>query len=89
MTTLIAVYNNDGCKGRCDARCYEACEPHCDCVCGGRNHGAGLERAVENTRELANEWMETFTQQHHIETPRWEVHALAPVQFDLFETLGV
>ena len=49
MTTLIAVYNNDGCKGRCDARCYEACEPHCDCVCGGRNHGAGLERAVENT----------------------------------------
>lgn len=61
MTTLIAVYNNDGCKGR----------------------------AVENTRELANEWMETFTQQHHIETPRWEVPALAPVQLDLFETLGV
>lgn len=89
MTTLIAVYDNDGCKGRCDVRCYEAREPHCDCVCGGRNHGAGLERAVENTRELANEWMETFTQQHHIKTPRWEVPALAPVQLDLFETLGV
>ena len=89
MTTLIAVYNNDGCKGRCDARCYEAREPHCDCVCSGRNHGAGLERAVENTRELANGWIETYTQQNHIKTPRWEVPALAPVQLDLFETLGV
>lgn len=89
MTTLIAVYDNDGCKGRCDVRCYEARELHCGCVCGGRNHGAGLERAVENTRELANEWIETYTQQHHIKTPRWEVPALAPVQLDLFETLGV
>ena len=89
MTTLIAVYDNDACKGRCDARCYEAREPHCDCVCGGRNHGAGLERAVENTRELANGWIETYTQQHHIKTPRWKVSALAPVQLDLFETLGV
>ena len=89
MTPLIAVYENDGCKGSCDVRCYEAREPHCDCVCGGRNHGAGLERAVENTRELANGWIETYTQQHHIKTPRWEVPALAPVQLDLFETLGV
>ena len=48
MTTLIAVYDNDGCKGRCDARCYEAREPHCDCVCGGRNHGAVPLRTPEN-----------------------------------------
>ncbi len=89
MTTLIAVYNNDGCKGRCDTRCYEARELHCDCVCGGHNHGVGLERAVENTRELAEEWMEVYTQHHHIKTPRWEVPAFAPVQLDLFEILGV
>lgn len=89
MTTLIVVYDNEDCKGRCDARCYDAREPHCDCVCGGRNHGAGLEHAVENTRELANEWMETYTKRNQIETPRWEVPALAPVQLDLFENLGV
>lgn len=89
MTILIAVYDNDGCQGRCDAHCYEAREPHCDCICGGRNHGAGLERAVDNTREFAEEWMETYTKTHPIETPRWEVPAIAPVQLALFEILGV
>lgn len=58
MTTLIAVYNSEGCQGRCDARCYEATEPECDCICAGRNHGAGKEQAVENTRELAESWIE-------------------------------
>ena len=58
MTTLIAVYNSEGCVGRCDARCYEAREPDCDCICGGRNHGAGLAQAVDNTRELAESWLE-------------------------------
>ncbi len=58
MTTLIAVYNSDGCVGRCDARCYEAKHEGCDCICGGKNHGAGLQRAQDNTRELAQAWLE-------------------------------
>jgi len=58
MTTLIAVYNSEGCQGRYDAKCYEAAEPECDCICGGRNHGAGLGQAVDNTRELAESWLE-------------------------------
>lgn len=58
MTTLIAVYNSDGCVGRCDARCYNAAEEPCDCICGGRNHGAGIEQATGNTRELAESWIE-------------------------------
>ena len=58
MTTLIAVYNSEGCQGRCDARCYDAAEPECDCICGGRNHGAGKEQALDNTRELAESWLE-------------------------------
>jgi hypothetical protein len=58
VTTLIAVYNSEGCIGRCDARCYEAAEPECDCICGGRNHGAGQEQALDNTRELAESWLE-------------------------------
>ena len=52
MTTLIAVYDGDGrCVGRCDAKCYNAEEPECQCVCGGRNHGKGLQQALDNTRE--------------------------------------
>jgi hypothetical protein len=43
MTTLIAVYNSDGCAGRCDSRCYDAEWDECDCICGGRNHGAGKQ----------------------------------------------
>lgn len=58
MTTLIAVHNSEGCVGRCDARCYDAAEPDCDCICGGRNHGAGKEQALGNTRELAESWLE-------------------------------
>jgi hypothetical protein len=41
----------------CDARCHEARGPLCECVCGGRNHGAawqpgGVERVI---REAAGE----------------------------------
>lgn len=58
MTTLIAVYNSEGCQGRCDARCHLAAEDECDCICGGRNHGASNEQALDNTRELAESWLE-------------------------------
>jgi hypothetical protein len=58
MTTLIAVYNSEGCVGRCDAKCYDAEWDDCDCTCGGRNHGAGLEQATDNIRELAESWIE-------------------------------
>jgi len=58
VTTLIAVYDSSGCVGRCDARCYEAAEPDCACICGGHNHGPGFSRAVDNTRELAHRWVE-------------------------------
>ena len=53
MTTLIAVYDSEGCVGRCDAKCYEADWDDCDCICQGRNHGAGKQQAIDNTRELA------------------------------------
>ena len=56
MTTLITAGNSEGSR-RCDARCYNAKGPKCDCICGGRNHGAGLQQAGENTREMAEEWL--------------------------------
>lgn len=64
MTTMIAAYNSDGCIGRCDAKCYEAQHPDCTCICGGKNHGAGQKKALENTRELAEQWMDAYKSQH-------------------------
>jgi hypothetical protein len=58
--TLIAVYTSEGCTGRCDAKCYEAQEPYCDCVCGGLNHDAGLTVAIGNTRLHAEVMIEKY-----------------------------
>jgi len=56
VTTLIAVWTSEGCAGGCDARCYTAVRDECQCICGGVNHGAGLDQAASNTRELAQAW---------------------------------
>jgi hypothetical protein len=45
----MAIYNSDGCVGRCDANCHDATTPICTCICGGRNHGVGLKQAIDNT----------------------------------------
>ena len=46
MATLMTWGNSDGTKGRCDARCHDAKEPECSCMCQGRYHGIGQEQAV-------------------------------------------
>lgn len=56
MTTVMSWGNSEGTKGRCDAKCHTAEKPDCDCMCGGRYHGAankegGLERAVREHGE--------------------------------------
>jgi hypothetical protein len=42
----------------CDGRCTQAIGPHCDCFCGGKNHGAGLaawtEKVVDTGRVRFN-----------------------------------
>jgi hypothetical protein len=73
MTILIAVYDSDGCRGRCDARCYEAVEPDCDCVCGGLNHGAGRQKAITNTRRYAEVMLAEYSRSHHLKDWRGEV----------------
>lgn len=67
--------------GRCDAKCYDASEPECDCVCGGRNHGAGRRQAMENTQAMAGEWIEQWKKERPGEQFNFEVPAL---QTDLF-----
>ena len=37
---------------RCDARCYNAKSGECKCICGGRNHGAGIDKALDNVRTM-------------------------------------
>jgi len=77
MATLIAHYANGRCIGRCDAKCYEAVNPVCDCICGGLNHGAGLKKAIGNTEALTQEMAENLTGNAWPETP--------PVQTLLFD----
>ncbi|MDD5613441.1 MAG: hypothetical protein PHQ54_00010 [Candidatus Omnitrophica bacterium] len=49
---LMEVRNSSGLVGRCDAKCYDAKCPECNCICGGVNHGRGKQEAADNTREF-------------------------------------
>ncbi|MBA9005996.1 hypothetical protein [Thermomonospora cellulosilytica] len=54
MATLLLLRAAGSVAGRCDASCYDATTgpDHCTCVCGGINHAAGLEQAIDNTGRL-------------------------------------
>lgn len=87
--TLIAVYKSSGdsgsrCVGRCDANCYEAVSPGCDCICGGRNHGTGLKKAMDNTREMYKPWIEEYERRNQLTDAQWSVPAIDPQQPSLF-----
>lgn len=60
MATLIYVGGSGGCIGRCDAKCYDAKDDKCDCICGGRNHGQGLRKALDTTKEYSEEMIEEY-----------------------------
>jgi hypothetical protein len=64
MVTLLAYYNSEGCIGRCDAKCYNAKTPHCHCICGGRNHGAGLKQAHDNVCQDALTMLKKWLEEH-------------------------
>lgn len=57
MATIYSFGNSEGTR-RCDAKCYNADHPDCDCICGGRNHGAGLNKAIEKNKEQFKEIFE-------------------------------
>src|SRR5262245_38651445 len=70
MATLIAVYNSDGCVGRCDANCYEARHAKCTCICRGMNHRAGLKQATRNVADrvgLRGADIEAFARDHDMQ----------------------
>lgn len=75
MTTLLYQKIGQGKARVCDARCYDAKSTVCHCVCEGRNHGKGLKRAIENTKALAQEWLDgTSIKRKNLE---WVERALA------------
>jgi hypothetical protein len=51
--TLITWQSSGGERRRCDAHCYGAKTLRCTCICGGRNHGQGLEQARAQTAAWA------------------------------------
>lgn len=67
MTTLISAGNSEGEFGRCDAKCYNATHPDCDCICGGANHGVGFKLAIENTERYVDDWIEVYAKKHNLE----------------------
>lgn len=80
MATLITVGNSDGIVGRCDAKCYNAKHPGCDCICGGKNHGAGFQQAMENTREMVDGWIEEYTERKGLKPGEYEARVSAKVR---------
>ncbi len=57
--TLIVAANSDGVYGRCDAKCHDAREPKCDCICGGVYHGKGSD--TPELRQAIEEWFGEVT----------------------------
>lgn len=82
MATLLAVYNSDGCVGRCDAKCYEATHDVCICICGGANHGVGKARAQQNARLMAGGWLRDYAEREGHDVRRLQVEL--GIQGELF-----
>lgn len=85
MSTLLSINVGDRCIGRCDARCYDAKDTNCDCVCGGMNHGAGEQQAKTNTRDFWIEWTDDYSKKKGLTRFTARVNPAA-LQISLFET---
>ena len=48
MATVMSWGNSEGEKGRCDAKCHNATNAECHCMCGGRYHGAGRDGSLDD-----------------------------------------
>jgi len=58
MNPARTTQNEDRQKPICTAECYNATTPHCNCSCGGKNHGVGVEEAARNTIYATARWLE-------------------------------
>jgi len=77
---LMTQGNSEGGR-RCDARCYNAKGPDCECCCGGINHGVGLKQARGNAARIAETLVEVAADVERL-VDRVRVE---PVQGELFK----
>lgn len=54
MPSVIVLSGSGRNNRRCDSTCHNAQGEDCKCICGGKNHGKGLEVAQRNARRIAN-----------------------------------
>lgn len=50
MPTVMRLVRSEGRARFCGERCYSAKSADCCCCCNGKNHGVGLGKALERTR---------------------------------------
>ena len=94
MATLISIFVNDLRVGQCDARCYNAGEHSqhkCHCICGGKNHGAGESKALENTAKYSDKWVATYEKINGLKlsTKRFGKNETSAGQRQLFDITGL
>jgi hypothetical protein len=76
MTTM-SWSNNDGTKGRCDAKCHNATGPKCHCMCGGRYHATKTNGTFDDVqREHGREIIENA--KRLAESQGYELHFPQP-----------
>ena len=46
---LLSKELKSGKRKICDHKCYRSSGYKCKCICGGLNHGRGLQAAIEST----------------------------------------
>lgn len=61
---LVSYYLCGRLIGYCDARCYNGKNGSCSCICGGENHGIGLDKALANVRTMHGNWMKQAKKKH-------------------------
>lgn len=69
MTTVVSYRGSGGEARHCNAACYDAKGKDCTCICGGMNHGGGLDKAMENTAALFTHLLEPTA-----DPADWETH---------------
>lgn len=77
MTTILTAGDSDGTR-HCDSRCYDAKGSVCTCCCNGRNHGAGLQSALEMNRAFVEGLA-------YASSPKGRKEPILAVQFGLTE----
>lgn len=80
MGTLIASGSSGKLRRACNAKCYLAKGPECDCMCGGVNHGVGEMQARQNCRAMGVSWIARATHLPHFKKRR----PFVPEQGSLF-----